>query len=307
MATPAQWIEGARLRTLPLAIAPIIAGSAAAYEIDSFNLSRAFLAFLVAFFLQVGVNYANDYSDGIKGTDEVRVGPLRLVGSGVASPKSVKIAAFLCFGFAMLAGFGLVYLAKQWWFIAIGASSVFAAWGYTGGKRPYGYMGLGDVFVFVYFGLVATLGTLFTQAAQLTLTGWVLAISMGLISCAMLMANNVRDIPTDIDAKKLTLAVRLGDRNARLTYSAEMVLSLAIVGLLLPHNPWYLLLFILMAPTVHSCLVVLSGSNGPALIPVLKQAGIIALAFAALAFVAVYLGTFDMFARPEIDPYSIGD
>lgn len=156
MATAAQWIEGARLRTLPLAVAPIIAGSAAAYEINEFKPLYAFLAFLVAFFLQVGVNYANDYSDGIKGTDEDRVGPLRLVGSGVASPRSVKFAAFACFGLAMLAGLALVALANQWWFLAIGASSVFAAWGYTGGKHPYGYMGLGDVFVFVYFGLVAT-------------------------------------------------------------------------------------------------------------------------------------------------------
>lgn len=306
MATPAQWIEGARLRTLPLALAPIIAGSAAAYEVQSFNGARAFLAFLVAFFLQVGVNYANDYSDGIKGTDEVRVGPLRLVGSGLASPRSVKWAAFACFGLAMFCGLWLVMLAHQWWFLAIGASSVFAAWGYTGGKRPYGYMGLGDVFVFIYFGLVATLGTLFTQAAQLTLTGWVLAVSLGLFSCAMLMANNVRDIPTDIEARKLTLAVRLGDRKARITYAVEMVIAVLLFVLLLPHNPWYLLLFILLAPVLHSCMVVLSGSRGPTLIPVLKQAGIIALALSALAFIAVYCGTFDMFAQPYVDPYSIG-
>ncbi|MBM7051937.1 MULTISPECIES: 1,4-dihydroxy-2-naphthoate polyprenyltransferase [unclassified Rothia (in: high G+C Gram-positive bacteria)] len=307
MATVSQWVEGARLRTLPLAVAPIIAGSAAAYEVDSLHAGRALLAFLVAFFLQVGVNYANDYSDGIKGTDEVRVGPLRLVGSGVASPRSVKFAAFACFALAMLCGLWLVALAHQWWFLAIGASSVFAAWGYTGGKRPYGYMGLGDIFVFIYFGLVATLGTLYTQAAQLTLTGWVLAIGLGLISCAMLMANNVRDIPTDIDAGKFTLAVRLGDKNARRAYALEMVIALLLVALLLPHNPWYLLLFILVAPVMHSCVVVLSGSNGPALIPVLKQAGIIALVFAILAFVAVYLDVFEMFADADIAPYSIGD
>lgn len=306
MATPAQWIEGARLRTLPLAVAPIIAGSAAAYEIGRFDFARAFLAFLVAFFLQVGVNYANDYSDGIKGTDEVRVGPLRLVGSGVASPKSVKMAAFLCFGLAMLAGLWLVVLSNQWWFLAIGASSVFAAWGYTGGKRPYGYMGLGDVFVFIYFGLVATLGTLYTQAVHLTLSGIIFAISLGLISCALLMANNVRDIPTDIDANKLTLAVRLGDRNSRLTYAAEVIIALALVLFLVPQNPWYMLVFILVAPIVHSCIVVLSGSTGPALIPVLKQAGFIALIFSLLVAVAVYLGTFDLFADPVVDPYSIG-
>ncbi|MEX3610391.1 1,4-dihydroxy-2-naphthoate polyprenyltransferase [Rothia sp. LK2588] len=300
MATPAQWIEGARLRTLPLAIAPIIAGSAAAFELDRFHPGRAFLAFLVAFFLQVGVNYANDYSDGIKGTDEVRVGPLRLVGSGVAKPQHVKMAAFICFGLAMLAGLVLVAIAHQWWFLAIGASAVFAAWGYTGGKRPYGYMGLGDLFVFIYFGLVATLGTLYTQAAKLTLTGWVFAIAMGLISCALLMANNVRDIPTDREVGKMTLAVRLGNTLSRRVYAAEMAVALLLTILLLPHNPWYLLVFVLIGPVVHSSTVVLSNQTGPALIPVLKQAGIVALAYSILVAIAAYLGQFDLFAEEVI-------
>lgn len=302
MATPAQWIEGARLRTLPLAIAPIIAGSAAAYSWGEFKPFRAFLAFLVAFFLQVGVNYANDYSDGIKGTDEVRVGPLRLVGSGVAKPSHVKAAAFLCFGLAMFAGLGLVVLAQQWWFLAIGASSVFAAWGYTGGKHPYGYMGLGDIFVFIYFGLVATLGTLFTQTAHLTLEGWVFALALGLFSCALLMANNVRDIPTDREVGKLTMAVRLGDTWSRRVYAIEMLLGLFLTALLMPANPWYLLVFILMGPILHSCFVVLSGSNGKALIPVLKQAGLVAMAYSLLVAVAAYLSTFDIFT-PESVPF----
>lgn len=297
MATVAQWVEGARLRTLPLAVAPIIAGTAAAYEVEKMHLGRAFLAFLVAFFLQVGVNYANDYSDGVKGTDEVRVGPLRLVGSGVASPQSVKLAAFACFGLAMLAGLWLVFLAQQWWFLAIGASAVFAAWGYTGGKRPYGYMGLGDVFVFIYFGLVATLGTLYTQAAELTLSGWVFAVALGLISCALLMANNVRDIPTDIGAGKMTLAVRLGDAWARRTYALEMLVALGLTVLLVKGNPWFMLVFLLIGPTIHSCVVVLGGSRGPQLIPVLKQAGLVALVYSLLVAVAVYLGTFDLFAE----------
>lgn len=285
------------MRTLPLAVAPIIAGSAAAYEFGDFRPGRAFLAFLVAFFLQVGVNYANDYSDGIKGTDEVRVGPLRLVGSGVAEPKHVKMAAFLCFGLAMLAGLALVWIANQWWFLAIGLSAVFAAWGYTGGKHPYGYMGLGDLFVFIYFGLVATLGTLFTQTSHLTLAGWVFAIAMGLISCGMLMANNIRDIPTDREVGKKTLAVRLGDTWSRRAYALEMVISLALVLLLVPHNPWYVLLFVLIGPVMHSCFVVLSGNTGPALIPVLKQAGFVALAFSILAFIAVYLGHLNLFVE----------
>lgn len=303
MATVAQWVEGARLRTLPLAVAPIIAGTAAAYDIDKMHLGRAFLAFLVAFFLQVGVNYANDYSDGIKGTDEDRVGPLRLVGSGVASPRSVKLAAFACFGLAMLAGLLLVFLANQWWFLAIGLSTVFAAWGYTGGKRPYGYMGLGDIFVFVYFGLVATLGTLYTQSSELTTAGWVFAIAIGLISCALLMANNVRDIPTDIEAGKLTLAVRLGDKWARRAYAIEMVVALALTGILLKDNPWYMLVFILIGPTIHSCIVVLGKNSGPALIPVLKQAGLVALVYSVLVALAVYLGTYDFFAT--VDPNAV--
>ena len=289
MAIAAQWIEGARLRTLPLAVAPIIAGSAAAYEIGEYKPLYAFLAFLVAFFLQVGVNYANDYSDGIKGTDEDRVGPLRLVGS-------VKYAAFACFGAAMLAGLVLVALANQWWFLAIGASSVFAAWGYTGGKHPYGYMGLGDVFVFVYFGLVATLGTLYTQAHTLTLLGWVGAIGIGLISCALLMANNVRDIPTDIEAGKLTLAVRLGERWSRVAYIAEMALALLLTVLLLDQNPWFMLVFVLVGPTVHSCMTVWM-RGGRELIPVLKQAGIVALVYSVLLALAVWLGSLDIISH----------
>ncbi|MFW0178495.1 1,4-dihydroxy-2-naphthoate polyprenyltransferase [Rothia sp. P7208] len=295
MATPAQWIEGARLRTLPLAVAPIIAGSVAAFELGKFNPFRAFLAFLVAFFLQVGVNYANDYSDGIKGTDEVRVGPLRLVGSGVAKPSHVKYAAFSCFALSMVAGFYLVFLAQQWWFLAIGASAVFAAWGYTGGKRPYGYMGLGDLYVFIYFGLVATVGTLFTQSAHLSTTGWVSAISIGLFSCALLMANNIRDIPTDKESGKYTLAVRLGQKWSRRIYVLEMLCALAITLILVPENPWYMLVFVLIGPVLHSCFVILAPTHGKELIPVLKQAGLVTLAYSLLLVLAAYLGTLDIF------------
>lgn len=295
MATPAQWIEGARLRTLPLAIAPIIAGSAAAYSQGEFYFWRAFLAFLVAFFLQVGVNYANDYSDGIKGTDEVRVGPLRLVGSGAAQPQHVKNAAFLCFGLALVAGLVLVIITQMWWFLAIGASAVFAAWGYTGGKHPYGYMGLGDVFVFVYFGLVATLGTLYAQTGNLSLEGWVFAIAMGLFSCGLLMANNVRDIPTDREVGKLTLAVRLGDIWSRRVYALEMLVGLFLIAVVIPQNPWNLLTLVLLGPIIHSCFVVLSGKSGKALIPVLKQAGLIAMGYSVLVAIAACLGYLDLF------------
>lgn len=294
MATPAEWLEGARLRTLPLAVAPVIAGSAAAAELHSFHPYRAVLALLVAFFLQVGVNYANDYSDGIKGTDKERVGPMRLVGSGAASPAAVRAAAFACFGAAILCGLVLVSRAGQWWFIAIGASAIFAAWGYTGGKRPYGYMGLGGVFVFIYFGLVATLGTLFTQTNQITLTGVVAAVAVGFISCALLMANNVRDIPTDIQSKKLTLAVRLGDQRARLTYILQMIIPLLVSIALLPANPWVLLVYVLVGPIMHGCATVLWSRSGKELIPVLKLTGMVALGYSLLLTVAVVLGHIDL-------------
>lgn len=204
MATPAQWIEGARLRTLPMALAPVVAGSAAAQALHSFDPVRALLALLVALLLQIGVNYANDYSDGIRGTDDDRVGPLRLTGSGAAAPGQVRAAALLCFGLAALAGAALVVLSRQWWFIPVGLSAVLAAWGYTGGRSPYGYRGLGDVFVFVYFGLVAVLGTTLTQAGTLNLEAFVAALSTGLIATALLMANNIRDLPGDREVGKRT-------------------------------------------------------------------------------------------------------
>ena len=182
VATAAQWIQGARLRTLPAAIAPVLIGTAAAYEMDSFLPLNAVLAALVALLLQIGVNYANDYSDGIRGTDEDRVGPLRLVGSGAAKPEHVKYAAFAAFGLAMVFGLALVIITQTWWLILVGIGCVLAAWGYTGGKNPYGYMGLGDVFVFVFFGLVATLGTTYTQAGQISLAAIIGAIGTGLIA-----------------------------------------------------------------------------------------------------------------------------
>ena len=222
------------------------------------------------------------------------------MGSEMCIRDSVKAAAFFCFGLAMVAGLGLVTLAQQWWFLAIGASSVFAAWGYTGGKHPYGYRGLGDVFVFIYFGLVATLGTLFTQAARLTLEGWIFALAMGLFSCALLMANNVRDIPTDREVGKLTMAVRLGEVWSRRVYAIEMMLALLLTVAIIPHNPWFLLVFILFGPVSHSCFVVLSGNTGKALIPVLKQAGLVALAYAVLVALAVYLESFNLFAVENI-------
>jgi len=282
VATAAQWIQGARLRTLPAAIAPVLIGSAAAYELQSFRLPNAILAALVALLLQIGVNYANDYSDGIRGTDEDRVGPLRLVGSGAAKPEQVKWAAFGLFGLAMVCGLILVIITQSWWLILVGIGCVLAAWGYTGGKNPYGYMGLGDVFVFVFFGLVATLGTTYTQAGQVSLAAVIGAIGTGLIACALLMANNVRDIPTDTMAGKRTLAVRLGDRHARESYVLMLGVAILLVVVLAPTKPWMLIVLLLIPACLMPAWLMINGKKRKSLIPVLKQTGLINLGYSLL-------------------------
>ncbi|MFI7580599.1 1,4-dihydroxy-2-naphthoate polyprenyltransferase [Kocuria kalidii] len=289
MATPAQWIEGARLRTLPMAVAPVVAGSAAAQALHSFDLVRALLALLVALFLQIGVNYANDYSDGVRGTDDVRVGPLRLTGSGVAAPGQVRSAALLCFGLAAVAGAVLVALSRQWWFVPVGLSAVLAAWGYTGGRTPYGYRGLGDLFVFVYFGLVAVLGTTLTQAGTLNLEAWIAALSTGLIATALLMANNIRDLPGDREVGKRTLAVRLGDPLARVVFTAEIAVALALVLFLVPYNPWMLLVLLLVPLALPPVATVLRVRDRRQLIPVLRQCGVLNVGWAVLFLLAVLL------------------
>ena len=182
--------------------------------------ANALLALLVSLALQVGVNYANDYSDGIRGTDHARVGPVRLVGQRLATAANVKLAAMFCFGAAAVMGLALVALSEAWWMLLVGAASIVAAWYYTGGKRPYGYSGFGELFVFVFFGLVATLGTMYTQALRLDLAGWAGAVGIGALACAILVANNLRDIPGDAASGKRTLAVRLGDRATRVLYAA---------------------------------------------------------------------------------------
>ena len=289
MATPAQWIEGARLRTLPMALAPVVAGSAAAQALHSFDPVRALLALLVALLLQIGVNYANDYSDGIRGTDDDRVGPLRLTGSGAAAPGQVRAAALLCFGLAALAGAAQVVLSRQWWFIPVGLSAVLAAWGYTGGRSPYGYRGLGDVFVFVYFGLVAVLGTTLTQAGTLNLEAFVAALSTGLIATALLMANNIRDLPGDREVGKRTLAVRLGDPLARVVFTAEIAVAFALVLFLVPDNPWMLLVLLLLPLAWAPVATVLRVQDRRQLIPVLRQCGVLNVGWAVLFLLAVLL------------------
>ncbi|MEY3277916.1 MAG: hypothetical protein RLZZ426_402 [Actinomycetota bacterium] len=218
MTSAKDWYEGARPRTLPAAIAPVLIGSSIAFWENAFNALSALLALIVALALQVGVNYANDYSDGIRGTDEVRVGPVRLVGQKLAAPTAVKKAATLSFGVALLAGGILTLTTQQLIFIPIGILAVVSAWFYTGGPNPYGYLGLGEIFVFVWFGLVAVIGTAFAQTGQLTTLSIVLGVGSGGFACALLVINNLRDIPGDTKVGKRTLAVKLGDARTRILY-----------------------------------------------------------------------------------------
>jgi len=283
MATLSQWVAGSRPRTLPSAIAPVAIGCGLAARADSFMLVRALLALVVALALQVGVNYANDYSDGIKGTDEIRIGPVRLVGQGLAEPRQVKLAAFGSFAVAMVAGLALVLMTQQWWLIAVGAASVAAAWFYTGGRHPYGYLGLGEVFVFVFFGLVPVLGTVYVQTLGIGRADVVAACAVGLLVCTLLVVNNLRDIPTDRIAGKRTLAVALGDRATRALYTALMLLSAALTAWLAALTSWWVLLALLAyVLAIRAVRIVLGGGVGPVLVIVLKQTGIIVLVYGLL-------------------------
>jgi len=224
------WVEGARLRTLPLAVSPIAIGAGAASAVDKFNLQLTLLALSVALFLQNRVNFANDYSDGIRGTDEHRVGPLRLTGSKSVRPQAVKFAAFLFFGLAALAGLTIVLMTQQWWFIAVGIAAIVAAWFYTGGKSPYGYSGLGEIAVFVFFGLVATYGTAYIQIGAFDLNAILGGTAAGFFASAVLMVNNIRDIDTDSKVGKRTLAVKVGKGWAKVIYFAMIWLPLLILA-----------------------------------------------------------------------------
>jgi 1,4-dihydroxy-2-naphthoate octaprenyltransferase len=218
------WITGARVRTLPLAVAPIVLGSASADLVDRFDPLLAGLALLVALLLQIGVNYANDYSDGIRGTDANRVGPLRLTGSGLVRPQAVKLAAAITFGLAALAGLTIVLLTGQWWLVAVGAVSIIAAWYYTGGKSPYGYAGLGEIAVFVFFGLIATVGTAYIQILAIDPMAVLLGINFGFYATAVLLVNNIRDVETDRESGKNTLSVRIGVRASKWLFGALLIL-----------------------------------------------------------------------------------
>ena len=277
-----KWILGARPRTLPAAIAPVVVASALAGT--DFNWFRAALALKVGVWLQIGVNYANDYSDGVKGTDENRVGPTRLVASGLASAKAVKNAAFISFAIASVAGLWLSLLTSPL-LILIGILAIAAAWGYTGGKNPYGYSGLGEVSVFTFFGLVATMGTYYVQTESVTALSFIVAIPMGALSCAILAVNNIRDRAQDELVGKRTLAVRLGDRRARHLYVSLLVLAhVAALATLIPTA----MLTLLVAPMSFSISkLVLSGVSGKELIPALGRTGKLQLIFAILFAVAL--------------------
>jgi len=230
------WLQGARPKTLGAAIAPVLVGSSIAYYEKSFDLTISFLALLVSVSIQIAVNYANDYSDGIKGTDDQRVGPVRLVGQKLASPKSVKTAAIIFFSIAALAGLFITTLSNQWWFLLLGLSAIIAAWTYTGGPKPYGYAGLGELFVFIYFGLVAVLGTTYAQTLYLKPYFFLYAISIGLFASAILVANNLRDREKDKQNNKNTLAVKLGDQKTRNLYVLLMILPFILVLSLFIYN-----------------------------------------------------------------------
>ena len=286
MANTHEWLAGTRPRTLPAAVVPVLIGSGVAAGYGKFSLWRAALALLVALALQVGVNFANDYSDGIRGSDaaERRVGPVRLVGSGLASPQRVKFAAFGCFLVACCAGLALAAVTS-WWLVLGGALAVLAAWFYTGGSRPYGYQGLGEVSVFVFFGIAAVAGTAYVQMERLSWLGLAAAVPAGLLSCALLMVNNLRDIRSDSESGKRTLAVRIGDARSRVVYQAFVLVPFAVAALIAVVRPFTLLVLLALPLALAPVRAVRGGSSGPALIATLGQTGRLQLAF-GLAFTA---------------------
>ena len=291
MATVAEWVEGARLRTLPAAVAPVLVGTAVAIHLGRGDAVRALLAAVVALSLQLAVNFANDYSDGIRGTDDERVGPMRLVGSGAATPRQVKVAAFACFGAAGIAGLALILLTEQWWLLPVGIVCMLAGWFYTGGDHPYGYAGLGELFVFIFFGLVATVGTTYVQTLTFPLQALAGGVATGALASAILVTNNLRDRAGDEESGKRTLVVRLGDRGTRWFYVGLVAAGAGAAVAVAAGTTWWALLGIAgLAVLVRPARSLLAGADGPALIGVLKMTGIAEVLLALGIFVGVLIG-----------------
>lgn len=289
MATAAQWIEGARPRTLPNAIAPVLAGTGAAASLDGAVWWKAVLALLVSLALIIGVNFANDYSDGIRGTDDVRVGPVRLVGQKLASAAAVRNAAILSLGIAAVLGL-ILAVTTAWWLLLIGAACLAGAWFYTGGSKPYGYSGFGEVAVFVFFGLVGVLGTEFVQAERIDWVGAMLAVSVGAFSSAVLVANNLRDIPTDSQSGKVTLAVKLGDPRTRTLQLALLAVPFIGTLALVARTPLALVGLLAIPLAVRANAPVRAGRGGLELIPALRDSGLAMLAWSVLTALAISFG-----------------
>jgi 1,4-dihydroxy-2-naphthoate polyprenyltransferase len=281
-ATAADWIAGARVRTLPLAIAPVALGTGAgvvAIPDGPWHPARALLALVVALALQIAVNYANDYSDGVRGTDEHRVGPARLTGSGAAKPRHVLAVALSFFALAALAGLALVIVTQQWWLLAVGAVAIVAAWFYTGGKRPYGYNGLGELFVFVFFGIVATAGSAYVQALTVNFEAWLGGVGAGLLACAVLMSNNLRDVEQDRASGKRTLAVLIGPLGGRILFVVFMLVPFAIVGFFALFYPTAILVLFALLLALPACVIAITAKTPRELLLVLQLASITALVY----------------------------
>lgn len=296
MASPSEWLAATRPRTLPAAIAPVVVGWASAWH-DGHDIGTSYvvavLAMVVALALQIGVNFSNDYSDGIRGTDEVRVGPVRLVGQKLAPASQVKAAAFALFAVAAVAGLGVVASTGKWQMLIVGALAILSAWFYTGGKNPYGYLGLGEVFVFVWFGLAAVQGTVFVLLGRTTALGWLFGVGAGALSCALLVANNLRDVPTDALSGKRTLAVRLGASRTRWLYVGLVWTSLVVPFIAIAGGATrWLALSLLAAVAAHRPgWAVIRGAAGRDLLPVLAATGRALLVWAATISLGLWLGT----------------
>jgi 1,4-dihydroxy-2-naphthoate octaprenyltransferase len=283
------WILGARPRTLAAAIAPVLVGTALAFPVGvTLNWLNALLALLVSLFLQIGVNYANDYSDGIRGTDEVRVGPTRLVASGLKSAQSVKQAAFLLFFLASVAGLFLALRTSRW-LILVGVIAILAAWNYTGGAKPYGYQGFGEISVFLFFGVVATSGSYFAQSQEITWQSLLISMPMGALACAILAINNLRDLPKDALVGKRTIAVRIGDSNARIMITALIATAIFAGLLAVSISPWVFLTLLIVPLAMRISIEINQGALGSGLIPLLGKTGKLQLFFALLMTFALFM------------------